>query len=375
MKRWVFAVVLIGLLAAALVFSDRMEWAGVTVHFGDMRFAANLAVFILALIGVLIVMRFVGTLLGLPKRLMQIGRERRLAHWREEFERGVSLYLQGQWERAYKHFLQATQDVTLAYAANLLAARCAIQERLFDEARSALQAAREINIEDDFGPLLIQSEVLLESGRVDQAVEHLQQLHRRRPDNRKVVDLLIRACETTGDWKSLADSLSQLRKLYVRQPERLYEVSVAASRELLQQAAAHADRGALEKQWREVDAVVKPTLLATYAKMLAGVGAYQNAEKLLREAIEARWDEGCMVYYGDMEGGNVDERLRHAERWLKSRPKDPALLLCLGKLYRQAELWDQARHYLKASFSLAPKAETFRELTSVFDYVGENRFD
>ncbi len=376
MKKWLALTgLLVVLFIAALLFIDQAPWATVAITFGERNYTTSFAVFVLAAIGVFMALRLFGALFGLPSRLIRAGRARRLEHLREEFEQGIALYLRGQWGRARKCFRRAAQDATLAHSANLLTVRCAAEDNDLDEARAALQEAREVNMKDDFCALLIQSEVLLKAGQPEQAAEHLGKLRRRRPDNRRIVDLLMQACEATGDWSVLMDAMPQVRKLYARQPDKLRAVEIPVARRLLQRAAGRMDVNMLERQWHAIDAAVKPALLAAYAEMLVSVGARETAERVLREAIESRWDEDCMVCYGSIEGGDIDGRLKHAERWLKSRPKDPALLLCLGKLYRQAELWDQARHYLKASFSLAPKPETFRELVFVFDYVSEGRFD
>ncbi len=375
MKPLIFAVLVIGLLAAALALVGPAQWAGVTLAFGDVNLTTNFAVLILALIGLFIVLRLLGALLGLPSRLVRAGRTRRLGQLREEFEQGIAFYLQGRWRQAHKCFLRAARAPALAHSASLLAACCAVQDNAFKEARAALQTAREVNVKDDFCSLLIQSEVLFKSGQARQAAEHLDKLRRRQPDNRKVTDLLMQACTAVGEWEMLAESLPQLRKLYAHAPDKLRAVEIPIARKRLHQAAERMDENALERCWRETGAAARPALLTTYAQMLVKVGARKTAERVLREAIESNWDEDCVAYYGGLESGDIDERLKHAERWLKSRPKDPALLLCLGKLYRQVELWDQAKHYLKASFSLAPKPETFRELSSVVDYVGGGRFD
>ena len=375
MKKLGLVILLVGLLILALILTEQQQWARVSIAFGDARSSTNFAVLILVVIGVFIGLRLLAALVSLPARLIQAKRKRRITRLRESFEQGMSLYLQGRWEQAQKDFLKAAQDASLTHVANLLAARCAMEDSLFDKARTSLQVAREANIKDDFCVLLAQSEMLIKLGQVEQAIEHLNTLRQRQPDNRKIVNLLIQSCEILGDWEILADSLPKLRKLYASQPDKLRAIEVPIARVLLQQSVRRAGKSALEKQWREIDSAIKPQLFVTYAKLLVQLGAYQDAERVLREAIESHWGKDCLVYYGDMEGDSINQRIQHAERWLKTNPNDPSLLLCLGKLYRQLEAWDRAKYYLRRSFSIAPQQEDCKELLSVLDYLEGDMHD
>ncbi len=384
MKWLLFIAVLLGLVVAALVLTDQTSsWATVRLTWGETSFATNFAVVLLGGVVLLIVLHLIGALLRLPARLMQAWRDRRFIGQRKAFTQGVSLYLQGRREQARKHLLRAAQaragGGSFAPTAGLLAAHCALQDGQFGETRAALaalaalatlQAVRHKNEDDDFCAALIEAEMQLETGQTEKAAGRLEELRGRQPDNCKVAELLARACAKLGDWDMLAESLPQLRKLHANRPDRLHAVEVPAERQRLQRAAERADADALRRRWRGLGETVKPALLADYARMLARVGAPKEAEQLLREAVESRWDEDCIVAYGDIEG-DVDARLKSAERWLASRPENPALLLCLGKLYRQAGLWDQARDCLKKSFFLAPSVEACRELAVVFERIGE----
>ena len=381
MKWLLFIAVVLGLIAAALIFADHQTtWATVRFTWGDTSFATNFVVVLLAGVALLIVLRLIGALLGLPVRLVQVWRDRRLISRRQAFAQGVSLYLQGRREQARKRLLRAAQahGGHFAPTAALLAAYCALRDGQFRETRAALQTVHQKNEDDGFCAALIEAEMQLESGQVEQAAKRLAELRRRQPDNHKVAELLARACARLGDWDALVESLPQLRRLHANRPDRLHAVEASVEKQRLQRVADRADQDELRRRWRKLGGTVKPALLADYARMLARVGAPKEAEQLLREAIEAKWDEDDIVAYGDIGGdvggdveGGVDERLQHAERWLASKPENPALLLCLGKIYRQAGLWDQARHCLKKSLILAPSAEVCRELAVVFERIGE----
>ena len=46
--------------------------------------------------------------------------------------------------------------------------------------------------------------------------------------------------------------------------------------------------------------------------------------------------------------------IERAESWLKQHPDDAALLLTLGRLCAQQELWGKAQSYLDASIAVEP---------------------
>ena len=63
-----------------------------------------------------------------------------------------------------------------------------------------------------------------------------------------------------------------------------------------------------------------------------------------------------------VEEGDVRARLANAEDWLKRQPRDPQLLLSLGRLCVQSQLWGKAESYLEASLAIAPSWEAHVEL-------------
>ena len=71
---------------------------------------------------------------------------------------------------------------------------------------------------------------------------------------------------------------------------------------------------------------------------------------------------------------NVDRaRLLHAlaaeegvaEAWLAAHPDDPALLVTLGQLCRNEQIWGKAEEYLQRALALGARAEAWEELGHV----------
>jgi HemY protein len=63
----------------------------------------------------------------------------------------------------------------------------------------------------------------------------------------------------------------------------------------------------------------------------------------------------------------VVARIAHAERWLNSHPRDASLLLTLGRLCREKQLWGKAQSYLEASLAVEASAEAHLELAGLLE--------
>ena len=66
-------------------------------------------------------------------------------------------------------------------------------------------------------------------------------------------------------------------------------------------------------------------------------------------------------------------RLAKAEDWLTRNPRDPQLLLTLGRLCVQSQLWGKAESYLEASLAIEPGWEAHVELAHLAERI--NRTD
>ena len=76
------------------------------------------------------------------------------------------------------------------------------------------------------------------------------------------------------------------------------------------------------------------------------------------------------MLYGECLGADLLAQIERAEKWLKSRPRDRALLLTLGRLCLAQALWGKARSYLEASLSEEPSRSAHVALAQLFDRIG-----
>jgi len=96
-----------------------------------------------------------------------------------------------------------------------------------------------------------------------------------------------------------------------------------------------------------------------------------SASKLLVDSLNAQWDSDLVALYGDCLTDNVTAQIDQAERWLQTHTDDAGLLLTLGKLCLQQQLWGKAQSYLDASISLHPSQSAFNSLGKLAEKLGK----
>ena len=112
-----------------------------------------------------------------------------------------------------------------------------------------------------------------------------------------------------------------------------------------------------------------------YARHLVSLNeedlAIKAIDTCLTQHKDEEWQEELLVMFGNI---NVDEPSRQltvAEKWLKYKSNNPALLLMLGRLSLKARLWGKARSYLESSLAAQPSADTYQELGHLLEQMGE----
>ena len=108
-----------------------------------------------------------------------------------------------------------------------------------------------------------------------------------------------------------------------------------------------------------------------YATALCDLNAFDDAETLLREAINRRWSPKLAVGYGMLERGNAAAQLAAAENWLVKHGDDPYLLLTLGRLAKRCQQPAKARDYLERSIRIMPTPDAYQELGEWLESVHE----
>ncbi|KGI78759.1 heme biosynthesis protein HemY, partial [Oleiagrimonas soli] len=125
---------------------------------------------------------------------------------------------------------------------------------------------------------------------------------------------------------------------------------------------------ALHALWADLPRVQRrqPELIAVYATHVSRFGRPLPAMDEIESALRRQWSPALVAAYGQLQGQDVEGRLRRAEGWLDAHPGDATLLTALGRMCVRIQLWGKARQYLSQALALEPSAEAWEILGETY---------
>lgn len=380
----VYLLVLALVLAATLVGLAVAEQAGyVLIAYKSFRYESSLWTFLALLVLLWVVylaVRLALRLLGISGRVVnpwsRFNRRRRAELAEEHGQRDLA---EGHWAQALRHLRRAAELGERPLPSYLGAARAANELARFDECDALLEHARERLPGAALAVGLTRAQLLINRGAFEPARSVLVKLHEEHPRHPTVLRLLQQLYVSLHDWTALLALLPELRKERVLANAQLSDLErrtwIAALERAGEQGVGQGETALqpLTQAWNGLPANLRgqSALLAAYARQLLRLGAPQEAEKVLRQALKEDYDERLMLLYGQARGSDLARQLQTAEAWLKKRADDPVLLLTLGRLCLADKLWGKAREYLEASLGRQRSPEACAELARLLAQLGE----
>jgi HemY protein len=211
------------------------------------------------------------------------------------------------------------------------------------------------------------------SHQLEQCLATLNELRATVPKHRQVLKLLAQVHAELRDWTGLIDLIPDLRQNYVMTTKEVDVLELQAHRELLKLSLPSGLPAVLKKAWNAVPKSLKrqPSLIAIYARQLIQQNEVDEAESVLRSAIEDAWDPLLVELYGEVRGNHSAEQLEAAEGWLPSHADEPKLLLTVARLAMRAGQDAKARNHLEKCLAMHGPAEAFREMGNLLERLGE----
>lgn len=305
-------------------------------------------------------------------RALRRWRERRAErHALADLQRGWADLMRGDWQRAQRR-LEAAADHREGLLLACLGAARAAHELGQDERRDEwLRRAAIAEPRAEVGLALTKAEMQLEHAQLAQAAANLDRLHDMAPGKPMVLRQRLRLFLQLGDWERMLALLPEARRRRLLSDAELKELELRAAEGLLDDHAS-SDEERLAALWERVPASLREQsdLLRRYVQRLLDCQAVTRAERVLRDALDARWDPSLVRLYG-LVNGDSSRQLRQAERWRERHGDDPMLLLTLGRLCRREALWGKARDYLESAARAGGPAESYGELAQVFEAMNQ----
>lgn len=372
---WVLA--LFG-LAVALVLGVPWHDGYVLLVMPPWRAEISLALFALALLAGFLVLyvalRVLVLTSGLPALVGRYRSRRRAARAADAFYEALRYLFEGRFGQALTRASDAHEAGGGAGLAALVAARAAQRLREPEKQRTWLARAKADDSRNGTAALMLEAEMMNEEHRFDEALSALDALQQRRGRHIAAMRMEMRARQGTGDWAGVLRIARQMAKREAMAPEVLRELfSQAHAAEI---AGRTGDRKVLIAYLRAIPPGERgERVVVTGARALMACGADEEAERLLRAALEATEQEGgawspeLVDLFGRLTGGDSIGRIARAEHWLPGHTDDAALLLALGRMCARERLWGKAQGYLEASLAVEESQPAHLELATLLDVL------
>lgn len=376
--RLLLTALLAFLASIALGILLAKDTGRVVFMYGDWTAQTSTSVFaviiILTLACAWMLARIIAGIFRMPRSLKNWRLGRRLRHSETLLARGLYALVEGEWAAAERAFEKGAAHSRVPLIHYLYAARAAQRQGAADRRDRYLELAGKPGAGSALAVGLTQAEMELGEGRVEQAGAILRDLETRQPGARQVKRLLLEASRRLRDWGRALELLGDLEAAKALPADQVRSVRLEAYAGLLRDAGRSVDRTRLDSVWNSTPRRMRREsgVIEAYIGERLRFPDTADCEELLRAYLNRARDSGLMRLYGMVEGAEQLKQLKNAEHWLHDQPRDPALLLTLGRLCRRSSLWGKARSYLDECISLQPGPEAFQELAALLEQQGDH---
>ena len=282
----------------------------------------------------------------------------------------LQAWFEGRFSRAEKLASTAWDLGASPAAVSLVAAHAAQRVRNSERRDLWLKRADDSGADWRRAALATRGELLVEGRDFEQAGTVLRELHDSGPKHIATLQLLMRAEQALGHWDEVIRIARLLEKRSGLPGEAIAGILVNARVALLQRKTN--DASTLAALWRDMPERERrmPQIATTAAGAYMRLGDCRSAHRIIEDALAEGWSAQLALLYGECDDEDALLRLEKAEGWLKARPRDWPLLLTLGRLCAQRELWGKAQSYLEASIAVRPTRSAHIALAQLFDRIG-----
>lgn len=305
-------------------------------------------------------LRIVIRTLELPAAVAAFRDRQKRMHARQSLRDAQRYLLEGRYGRAYAQAKAAWESGWSRGLAALIAARAAHALREFVRCEEWLAKAAQSDDEVRIARLMTEAEFAVADRRFDIAAERLESLRSGGYRHIAALRLSLQTSSALGQWEDVLRLARQLAKHHALTADQAAPLIRRAHLETLRES----EGAELGRRWRQIPRAEREdlSLVRDAAPLLNAAGESALAAEALQHALDANWDSALTELYGRLEGGDVVERIAAAEAWLRDHRDDALLLLALGRLCLQVQLWGKAQSYIEASLSVAPSRAAHLEL-------------
>lgn len=296
----------------------------------------------------------------------------------QQTARGLIAFIEGNWERSRELLLASSGKSETPLLNYLIAARASHQLGDLSQRGEYLKHAGDSTSGASIAVDITQAELQLHAGQLEECLATLKRARKNAGKHPRVLELLKDVYTRLDDWEQLLGLMPELKRHQLLTDEALSALHLRAAIGNLQSVAdrnrnSDALSASLHHWWQQYprDITRNGEAVAQYSRLLVVAGDNAEAEKLVRNQLKREWHTDLVQLYGRIAGKDPAKQLTVAEGWLREHPNDPALLLTLGRLSLQNELWAKAREYFENCYRLDSNTEVCAELGRLLAHQGE----
>lgn len=376
MKTLIYILALL-LIAVAVIMFANQDPGYVLIARGTKTIDMSLVFFIPALLISFILMyflvRLIARTIAVPRGVSRWRQLRQTDKARKSFSRGLLHLAEGEWSDAESDMVAHVRH-SESPVLNYLGAAIAAQGRNQLEKRDEyLSKAYELADDEEVAVNMMQAWLQHGANQPEQALATLAELKKEIPKNPALLKLQMLQNIAMQDWTSVADSLPELKRHKVLSEKEMQSLDVETHEHLLQLSLPEGSEQILKKTWQSLpkDSRKNPELVALYARQLIRQSAMQQAEDLVRDTLGQYWDDTLAEIYGRITTDNPSAQFEHAEQWLSNHPQSAGLLLTLGRLAMQNQLWGKCMNYLEQSLKIRRTPDAYLIMGQLHEQQGD----
>ena len=366
--RWLIWLLGLAALATGLILVADLNSGYVLVAMPGQRIelSLNFALILLALAfaATYLLLRLLVTTIGLPSRVARFRATRRLEAAHQALSEALREFFSGRYSRAEKTAIRAVELGAPEDVGIVVAAHAAHGLRAQDRRDGYLERLAADSNKPDIVKAVSRAQMLLDDRRPEEALAALALLPAK---HTAALRLELRARQRIGQWELAPALIDQLEKRGVFSADQADAERRHAWRQLLERRSG--DAAGLKDLWKRLPERYRreTSIAAAAATAFHEMGLCEDATGIIESSLEADWDGGLVSLYGECRSGNALRQIERAERWLREHRKDGTLLLALGRLCAQQQLWGKAQSYFEASVAVEPTYSAHLELAQLHD--------
>lgn len=314
-------------------------------------------------------LRIVIRALELPAAVAAFRERQKRIHARQSLRDAQRYLIEGRYGRAFSQARAAWEAEVSPGLSALIAARASHALREFARCEEWLEKAAARDPEVRVARLMSEAEFAIADRRFELAAQRLESLRAGGHRHIAAQRLSLQVASGLGQWSEVLRLARLLAKHHALTADQAAPLLRRAHIESLREA----EGAGIAKLWRQIprDEREDPLLVLDAARLLGEAGESALAAEALQHALDANWDPSLAELYGRIEGGEVVERIAVAEAWLSRHRDDAKLLLALGRLCLQKQLWGKAQSYIEASLSVESDRHAHLELARLAERLGK----